>query len=494
MEKKTLITAFVAQIIAKTNFSELDQIYLYNRVLNLVNGFDKTGDFSNKSLLELADLLVNGSKDELTAGQKDILKTELLNFLVPIPSEINRIFWDKYQQQGANAALKYLYQLDQNSNYIKTAEISKNKYFRYQSDYGELEITINLSKPEKDPRDIARQQAIKATSYPQCQLCFTNEGYQGRAGYPARSNHRIIRFNLLDETWGLQYSPYAYFNEHCIFVDEHHQLMKIDQKTFSRLLAILDLFPGYFVGSNADLPIVGGSILSHEHFQGGRHVFAMDQATISQQIHFAGFDNVKAGILNWPMSVIRLAGKDKAAIVKLATKILNCWKEYTDEKVSVIASSNHQPHHTVTPIARKRADEYELDLVLRDNHCTKEYPAGVFHPHPDVQNIKQENIGLIEVMGLAILPPRLQKELAEVKKYLLNQPNQLADKHLQWTKDILQHSAEKITAENVADVIKQALGKTFVRVLEDAGVFKTDTNGQRAFADFVNYVNKQERS
>lgn len=309
MERKTLISAFVEQIIAKTDFSQLDQIYLYNRILNLVDGVDKTGDYTDKSLIELADLLVNLGDTERTAGQKELLKTELLNFLVPAPSKVNQIFWNKYQQQGVNSALKYLYQLNQASNYIKTAEISKNKYFRYQSKYGELEITINLSKPEKDPRDIARLQKLAPTSYPQCQLCFTNEGYQGRIGYPARSNHRIIRFDLLNETWGLQYSPYAYFNEHCIFVDQKHQLMKIDRLTFRRLLTILDIFPAYFVGSNADLPIVGGSILSHEHFQGGRHEFAMDQAKIRQTITFTDFAHVKAGIVDWPMSVIRLSGK-----------------------------------------------------------------------------------------------------------------------------------------------------------------------------------------
>ncbi|MFT8447605.1 MAG: UDP-glucose--hexose-1-phosphate uridylyltransferase [Liquorilactobacillus nagelii] len=490
MERKTLISAFVEQIIAKTDFSQLDQIYLYNRILNLVDGVDKTGDYTDKSLIELADLLVNLGDTERTAGQKELLKTELLNFLVPAPSKFNQIFWNKYQQQGVNSALKYLYQLNQASNYIKTAEISKNKYFRYQSKYGELEITINLSKPEKDPRDIARLQKLAPTSYPQCQLCFTNEGYQGRIGYPARSNHRIIRFDLLNETWGLQYSPYAYFNEHCIFVDQKHQLMKIDRLTFRRLLTILDIFPAYFVGSNADLPIVGGSILSHEHFQGGRHEFAMDQAKIRQTITFTDFAHVKAGIVDWPMSVIRLSGKNKEELVELATKILNSWKNYSDEKVAVIAASDHQPHHTITPIARKRGAEYELDLVLRDNHCTKEFPAGVFHPHPDVQNIKQENIGLIEVMGLAILPPRLQRELAEVEKYLLHQPNQIAEKHLHWTEKILQQYDGKITAENVTSIVKQALGATFVRVLEDAGVFKNDSVGQNAFNRFVDYVNE----
>lgn len=328
---------------------------------------------------------------------------------------------------------------------------------------------------------------MKQTGYPKCQLCIENEGYQGRLDYPARANHRIIRFDLGNKTWGFQYSPYAYFNEHCIFLDGKHEPMAITAKTFSQLLAIVERFPGYFAGSNADLPIVGGSILTHEHYQGGNHEFAMQKAPIEKTLHFAGFSDVEAGIVKWPMSVIRLRAKDQARLVELASKILDKWRAYSDESVDVLASSNGESHHTITPIARRSGAEFELDLVLRDNQTSAKYPDGIFHPHQDVQHIKKENIGLIEVMGLAILPPRLKDELTEVEKYLLGKPNQMADYHAKWAEKIKAEHPE-VSEQNVDNLVKAQVGKVFARVLEDAGVFKRDQKGQEAFVRFAEFV------
>lgn len=486
----SLLGEFVNRIIAASDYTEMDRTYLYNRLLNLLGGKDLPGDFRQTDLLTLVAKMVENYDDRLTKQQQSLLKAQLMDFLVPAPSRLNQKFWQKYQQQGSTAALNYFYHLSQASDYIKVSEIKKNKYFKFNSPYGPLEITINLSKPEKDPRDIARLKTVKASGYPLCQLCFSNEGYQGRLNYPARSNHRLIRFKLFEETWGLQYSPYAYFNEHCIFVDQQHQPMKIERLTFARLLRILDLFPTYFVGSNADLPIVGGSILNHEHFQGGRHVFAMDQAKLRRKVVFKDFPAVQAGILHWPMSVIRLTSRDQEQLIELAAKILDGWQQYSDPTVSVLAETDGKLHHTITPIARKRGAADQLDLVLRDNRQDQQYPAGIFHPHADVQHIKKKNIGLIEVMGLAILPPRLVPELTEVKRFLLDLPNQIADQHLPWAKQIKQQ-AGAINQANVTAILQDAVGQVFTRVLEDAGVFKNDQSGQAAFDRFITTIGIQ---
>ena len=422
---------------------------------------------------ELANLAARNGKVGDTAAEKDTIGAQLMDFITPAPSVVNRTFWSTYEQDPAKA-------------------IAKNIYFPVPTEYGDIEITINLSKPEKDPKAIAAAKNAKTSSYPKCQLCIENEGYQGRINHPARANHRVVRFDMDGEGWGFQYSPYAYFNEHCIFFYGKHEPMKISKETFHRLLGIVEQFPGYFAGSNADLPIVGGSILAHEHYQGGRHTFAMEKAPVETEFTFDGFEGVKAGIVKWPMSVIRLAGKNRDEMVELASKILDAWRSYSDPDAQVLAESNGEPHHTITPIARRKGDEYELDLVLRDNQTSEEFPDGIYHPHPDVQHIKKENIGLIEVMGLAILPPRLQKELAEVEKYVLGRDNDIAEYHRAWAEEI-KRSHPEATEGTVTGIVQDAVGKVFSRVLEDAGVYKRTPEGKAAFMKFVQTLGTKEK-
>lgn len=489
MTEHNLVETFVTQIIKHSDHTELDRIYLQNQVLALVGDAALKVTTAQTDLLALKEELVETAqtqgKLEATNASREILGAALMDLLVPSPSIVNDRFWTTYRRAPEQAIADF-YQLSKQSDYIKTRAIAKNIYFVSPSQYGDLEITINLSKPEKDPKEIAAAKKMPSSSYPLCQLCLENEGYQGRANYPARKNHRIIRFQLGQEQWGFQYSPYAYFNEHCIFLSPKHEPMKIERSTFNNLFDIIDQFPGYFVGSNADLPIVGGSILTHEHYQGGRHQFPMDKAPVTTKLRFTGFDEVEAGIIKWPMSVIRLRSQDSAQIIALADKILSTWQQYSDESVEVRAMSNGEKHHTVTPIARRQKGAYELDLVLRDNQTSAAYPDGIFHPHQDVQHIKKENIGLIEVMGLAVLPPRLEAELNEVKKFLLNQPNKIANMHLTWAEQIKKR--HQITVANVEQILQTELGQVFARVLEDAGVFKQTARGQAAFMRFVNQV------
>ena len=489
MGKKNLVEEFITQIIANSAFTELDRIYLRNRILALVGDEALKVETTSDNLLDLKDeLIVAAQNNGLIANSNsayDILGAQLLNLIVPRPSIVNQKFWESYQLSPQKAIADF-YQMSKASDYIKTRAIARNIYFTAGSKYGNLEITINLSKPEKDPKEIAAAKNAKVKSYPKCQLCMENEGYLGHVNYPARTNHRIIRFHLGDETWGFQYSPYAYFNEHCIFLALKHEPMVINKQTFANLLEIVAKFPGYFVGSNADLPIVGGSILAHEHYQGGKHRFPMEKAPIDKKLNFKGFDDVKAGIVKWPMSVIRLRGLNKNSLINLANKILINWRDYSDEKVAVRAFTNSIPHHTITPIARLHEQTYELDLVLRDNQTSDKYPDGIFHPHADVQHIKKENIGLIEVMGLAIFPPRLKPELLEVKKFLLNQPNSIAPMHLEWAKEISRKY--EVTNANVDQILQKELGLVFARVLEDAGVFKQTLEGKAAFMRFVKKV------
>ena len=491
MTENKLVVNFVDQVIKNSDFETIDHIYLTNYVLRLVGDEALKANTTKTSLIELKDELVGQAQKNGKCGsahdEQDIISAQLMELIVPSPGVTNRRFWQTYKNDSPEQAIQNFYALSRKSDYIKTRSIAKNIYFTAGTAYGDLEITINLSKPEKDPKQIALAKKQKSTGYPLCQLCLENEGYLGRIGYPARSNHRVIRFDIGSEHWGFQYSPYAYFGEHCIFLDTRHHGMKINKETFGRLLTIIEKFPGYFVGSNADLPIVGGSILTHEHYQGGHHVFAMEEAPIEKPLHFTGYDNVQAGIVKWPMSVVRLQSTSKEDLIELADKVLSDWRNYSDESVGVRAFTGNEAHHTVTPIARHRGKKLELDLVLRDNQTSNEFPDGVFHPHPDVQHIKQENIGLIEVMGLAILPPRLKDELIEVKKYLLGDPNKIADYHLPWAKDIKKkHSS--LTKENVEEVLQEELGKVFARVLQDAGVFKRDVKGQAAFIRFVGHV------
>lgn len=476
-----LIRKFVEQVIEKSDYTELDKYYLYNHVLHLVGKCEK--ECQEASIIDVKDALVeqavlNQKIDDLSSS-KDSLGCELMDLITPIPSVLNQRFNEMYAQDKKRAIADF-YELSKANDYVKTKAIAKNIYFKTPTDYGNLEITINLSKPEKDPKQIALAKKLAPSGYPLCQLCMENEGYYGRVDHPARTNHRIVRFNLGEEVWGFQYSPYAYFNEHCIFLDGKHEPMVISKETFSNLLEIVEKFPGYFAGSNADLPIVGGSILTHEHYQGGRHVFAMEEAPVEKSFRFAGFENVSAGIVKWPMSVIRLNGSDKAELVALSAKILDSWRKYSDEKVNVKAFDGDVLHHTITPIARMKNGNYELDLVLRDNQTSEEYPDGIFHPHKDVQHIKKENIGLIEVMGLAILPPRLKDELAEVGKHILGTSNEMKEYHRVWADEIKQNHPEA-TAENIAEIVNQETGRVFARVLEDAGVYKRNEQGQEAF-------------
>ena len=487
----TLVENFVTKVIAESSFEELDRIYLTNRVLALVGDGVLEVETDQDDLIELKDQLVEeavrlGTIEDSQAA-REILGADLMDLVTPCPSQVNRDFWDTYAQSPEQAIADF-YQLSQKNDYIKLKAIAKNIAYRVPSDYGELEITINLSKPEKDPKEIAAAKLVKSSNYPQCQLCMENEGYHGRVNHPARSNHRIIRFDISGQEWGFQYSPYAYFNEHCIFLDSQHRPMAISRQSFERLLAIVEQFPGYFAGSNADLPIVGGSILTHDHYQGGRHVFPMEVAPLQKSFTFEGFESVKAGIVQWPMSVIRLTSDSKDDLINLAEKILLAWRRYSDPSVQVLAESNGTPHHTITPIARKRDGQFELDLVLRDNQTSPEHPDGIYHPHKDVQHIKKENIGLIEVMGLAILPPRLKEEVEQVAAYLVGEDVLVADYHQEWA-DELKESYPGLTDKDQAlNIVQESVGKIFARVLEDAGVYKQTEEGQAAFMRFVEQV------
>lgn len=487
----TLVENFVSKVIAESTFEELDRIYLSNRVLALVGDGVLEVETDQDNLIDLKDQLVEEAvrlemiEDSLAA--REILGADLMDLVTPCPSQVNRDFWNTYAQSPEQAIADF-YQLSQKNDYIKLKAIAKNIAYRVPSDYGELEITINLSKPEKDPKEIAAAKLVKSSNYPQCQLCMENEGYHGRVNHPARSNHRIIRFDISGQEWGFQYSPYAYFNEHCIFLDSKHRPMAISRQSFERLLAIVEQFPGYFAGSNADLPIVGGSILTHDHYQGGRHVFPMEVAPIQKNFTFAGFETVKAGIVQWPMSVIRLTSVSKDDLTELADKILRAWRQYSDPSVQVLAESNGTPHHTITPIARKRDGQFEVDLVLRDNQTSPEHLDGIYHPHKDVQHIKKENIGLIEVMGLAILPPRLKEEVEQVAAYLVGEDVSVSDYHQEWADELKESHPGLTDKVQALEIVQESVGKIFARVLEDAGVYKQTEEGQAAFMRFVEQV------
>ena len=483
-----VLDAFVTAVIAASDYEEMDRIYLKNRVMSCVGEEGLDAPAKKEDLIALKDQLVEiavaNSKIQDSMAAKDSLGAELMDWITPSPSQVNHRFWETYRQSKEDAIADF-YALSKRNDYIKVNAIAQNIAFEAETPYGSLEITINLSKPEKDPKDIAAAKLAKASHYPACQLCFENEGYQGRLDHPARANHRIIRFDMDDHDWGFQYSPYAYFNEHCIFLDSQHVPMAISRKTFERLLTIVETFPGYFAGSNADLPIVGGSILTHDHYQGGRHTFPMELAPVEESFSVEGFEAVSLGIVNWPMSVLRLQSDDKGQLIALADHILTAWRGYSDPAVQVLAVSDGQPHHTITPIARIRDGHYELDLVLRDNQTSPEHPDGIYHPHADVQHIKKENIGLIEVMGLAILPPRLKEELKQVQDYLLGRESTVATYHQPWADD-LKATNPAITdeAEAVA-LVRESVGQIFARVLEDAGVYKRTAEGQAAFRRFV---------
>ncbi|MEY8462949.1 UDP-glucose--hexose-1-phosphate uridylyltransferase [Streptococcus merionis] len=481
------ITTFVDKLIGDGYYDELDRIYLINRLLHLVGeGLSEEVEIGN-TLIELKENLVEvavkNGKIGASEEEKECLGAEIMNFITPLPSQFNQVFWTFYKERPEKA-LTYFHELSKDNDYIKVKAVAKNIYYQTQTEYGNLEITINLSKPEKDPKSILAARQQKSSNYPKCLLCMENEGYQGRINHPARANHRIIRLDLGKEKWGLQYSPYAYFNEHCIFLSQEHVPMAVTTKTFEQLLEIVDIFPDYFVGSNAGLPIVGGSILSHNHYQGGRHQFPMEVADVDRTFTLVGYDDIWAGILNWPMSVIRLRGEHKDRLIQAASHVLRCWENYSDRSADILAATGDVPHHTVTPIARRREGQFELDLVLRDNQTSEEFPDGIYHPHPDVQHIKKENIGLIEVMGLAVLPPRLKRELEEVEQFLLGNKAQIKEYHKPWAMRLLEENP-KCDKMSVREIVRTSVGQIFKRVLEDAGVYKHTVEGQAAFQRFI---------
>ena len=419
---------------------------------------------------------------------RDLFDTKIMSLLLPRPSEIIAKFRSLYDNESPEAATNYYYKLSQDSDYIRRYRISRDMKWIAPTRYGDLDITINLSKPEKDPKAIAAAKLAKQSGYPKCQLCWENEGYAGRINHPARQNHRIVPVTINGSKWGFQYSPYVYYNEHCIVFNSQHVPMKIDKEAFCKLFDFVKQFPHYFVGSNADLPIVGGSILSHDHFQGGHYEFAMAKASVERSFTVKGFEDVKAGVVCWPMSVIRLSCADADRIIELADVILSKWRDYTDEAAFIYSVTDGEPHNTITPIARKRGDSYELDLVLRNNITTEEHPLGVYHPHAKLHHIKKENIGLIEVMGLAVLPARLKEELAHLKEAMLAAKDLRTDeelaKHADWVEEF-SLKYEKIDASNIDEIIRREVGLVFVEVLEDAGVYKRTPEGQAAFDRFI---------
>ena len=474
-----------------------DHMVLQNRLLEVLgkNDYAESHEEQSEDLEEILKgildyAVANGlCDDNITA--RDLFDTKIMGLLTPMPREVIRTFREKFARNPVEATDWY-YKLSCDTDYIRRYRIARDMRWKYQSSYGELDITINLSNPEKDPRAIAAAKLAPQGGYPKCQVGAENEGYAGRMNHPARANHRIVPIEICGADWCLQYSPYVYYNEHCIVFNKLHTPMKIDRSAFEKLLDFVGTFPHYFVGSNADLPIVGGSILSHEQFQGGHYEFAMERAQVGQKLGFAGYEDIAAGIVNWPMSVIRLDGTDPVRIAELAEKILNCWRGYSDEQAGVVAFSDGEPHNTITPIARRRGEDYELDLVLRCNITTPEHPLGLFHPHADKHHIKKENIGLIEVMGLAVLPSRLKGELNDLRDAIVEGRDIRADavleKHADWVEEL--KGKYLFTAENTLDILMQETGKVFSEVLEDAGVYKCTAEGREQFLNFVRKVNE----
>ena len=495
MEVNAYISALIQYGLCKKLFEPCDKTYMANRILEVL----QLNEFQMEEVrpLPLEEILRGLLDDAVSRGvcgdditSRDLLDTKLMGALTPAPREVRKTFADLYAQ-SPQAATDWFYRFSQDTDYIRRYRIQKDMRWMTVTDYGTLDVTVNLSKPEKDPKAIAAAKNAPQSGYPKCQLCAENEGYAGRMNHPARQNHRIIPLTIADADWYLQYSPYVYYPEHCIVFNSQHVPMVIDREAFRKLLDFVTLFPHYFVGSNADLPIVGGSILSHEHFQGGHYCFPMERAAVEKKLRFDGFEDVKAGIVKWPMSVIRLRCADQERLVELADKILTCWRGYTDKSAFIFAKTGDTPHNTITPIARRRGEDYELDLVLRNNITTEEHPLGVYHPHAELHHIKKENIGLIEVMGLAVLPARLKQELAALEEVILNDGEATGEleKHAQWVAELKEKHT--FTAENVANILKIEVGKVYAQVLEHAGVYKRDEEGQTAFARFVDYVNRQ---
>ena len=486
------IAALADYAVAKGLIEEADRPWAVNRLLETMglSSYEAPETVPQASLEEILTALVN---DAVARGviedgiaSRDLFDTKLMGVLTPRPSQVIARFHEK-MAESREAATDWFYTFCQDTDYIRRYRIARDVKWVTATEFGDLDITINLSKPEKDPRAIAAARSAAQTSYPKCQLCRENEGYAGRLDHPARQNHRIIPVTIDGQDWFFQYSPYVYYNEHCIVFNGKHVPMKIDRSAFRKLLDFVIQFPHYFVGSNADLPIVGGSILSHDHFQGGRYTFAMEKAPVEQTVTFPGCEDVEAGIVRWPMSVIRIRCADDKRLVDLAEKILTAWRGYSDPDAFIFAETDGEPHNTITPIARKRGDKYELDLVLRNNITTEEFPLGVFHPHPELHHIKKENIGLIEVMGLAVLPSRLKNELKELADALVSgadlRGSDAIAKHADWAEELKKRYT--FTADNVEGILQDEVGKVFARVLQDAGVYKCTPEGRAAFQKFI---------
>ncbi len=475
-----------------------DEIYATNRLLELF-GMDELEDGDDVSmtveelepvLKELLDYACEKGLIEDSIVYRDLFDTKIMGLLTPRPSEVIRTFREKYEKDPKEAT-DYFYKLSRDTDYIRRYRIAKDQKWISSTKYGDLDITINLSKPEKDPKAIAAAKNAKQGGYPKCLLCRENEGYAGRVNHPARQNHRIIPVTINGSDWGFQYSPYVYYNEHCIVFNSQHIPMKIEHDTFCKLFDFVKQFPHYFVGSNADLPIVGGSILSHDHFQGGHYEFAMAKAPVERTFTIQGFTDVEAGVVNWPMSVIRISHENSERLVALADVILEKWRGYTDEAAFIFAETDGEPHNTITPIARKRGDKFELDLVLRNNITTQEHPLGVYHPHAKLHHIKKENIGLIEVMGLAVLPARLKGEMERLAEAILTGADIRADeelaKHADWVDEFLP-AYPNVDRDHIMKILHREIGNVFMEVLEDAGVYKRDPEGQAAFDRFLSIL------
>lgn len=473
---------------------ECERVYATNLLLELFKEDDYEDICIDGESLELEVILKELLDEACARGiiedsivYRDLFDTKIMNCLVPRPAQVQETFAKKYEISPVEAT-DYYYKLSQDSDYIRRYRVKKDRKWTVDSPYGVIDITINLSKPEKDPKAIAAAKNAKASSYPKCQLCVENEGYAGRVNHPARENHRIIPITVNNSAWGFQYSPYVYYNEHCIVFNGEHIPMKIEKQTFIKLFDFVKLFPHYFLGSNADLPIVGGSILSHDHFQGGNYTFAMAKAPVEETFTVEGFEDVEMGIVRWPLAVLRLRGKDEKRLIDLGAHILDKWRTYTDEEAFIFAETDGELHNTITPIARKAGDIFELDLALRNNITTEEHPLGVYHPHAQWHNIKKENIGLIEVMGLAVLPARLKDELEILAEYIVEgkdiASHEKVEKHAEWVKSFYP-KYENITKENVMDILREEVGIVFTHVLEDAGVYKCTEEGRRAFKRFI---------
>lgn len=496
MNRNEAITALVNYALEKELIEQEEKVWAANRILEVMQAdsfsWEESAKGKEAGLTEILDTLIDdayerGVLEENSVVYRDLFDTKLMGSLTPRPVQVMKKF-QQLQEESSQRATDWYYQFSQDTNYIRKDRVAKDIRWKTETEYGEIDISINQSKPEKDPKAIAAARNQPASDYPRCMLCEENVGYAGRLNYPARQNHRIVPVTINNTDWYLQYSPYVYYNEHCICFNKVHTPMKIDKACFAKLLDFVRQFPHYFVGSNADLPIVGGSILAHDHFQGGHYTFAMAKAPIEKHVTIPGFEDVEAGIVKWPLSVLRIRHKDSARLVDLATHVLEVWRGYTDEAAFVFAETDGEPHNTITPIARKAGDMFELDLTLRNNITTEENPLGVYHPHAEYHHIKKENIGLIEVMGLAVLPARLKEELELLEEYILEgkdiASNEKIEKHAAWAAEFLPKYKD-INKENVHEILQKEVGIVFTHVLEDAGVYKCTPEGREAFMRFI---------